>query len=103
VINDAAKAPAFPVVEFEITDSVNFQSYPKGAAAIHRDRVLLARRAEGAGLSGEPPKKWVGILRYPSLEDALAFDSSPEYEALKPIRDESTRWRTSVVEGLANQ
>jgi uncharacterized protein (DUF1330 family) len=53
--------------------------------------------------SDEPPKRWVGILRYPSLEDALAFDSSPEYEALKPIRDQSTRWRSFVVEGLPNQ
>jgi len=31
---------------------------------------------------------------------ALAFDSSPEYTALKAIRDKSTKWRSFVVEGL---
>jgi uncharacterized protein (DUF1330 family) len=39
-------------------------------------------------------------LQYPSLEDALAFDSSPEYTALKAVRDKSTKWRSFVVEGL---
>ena len=29
-----------------------------------------------------------------------AFDSSPEYTALKVIRDQSTRWRSFVVKGL---
>jgi uncharacterized protein (DUF1330 family) len=52
-------------------------------------------------LSGEPPK-WIGILQYPSLEDAIAFDSSPEYSALKSIRDKSTKWRSFVLEGLEN-
>ena len=50
-------------------------------------------------LSGEPPK-WIGILEYPSIEDALAHDSSPAYAALKPVRDKSTNWRAYVVEGL---
>lgn len=33
---------------------------------------------------------------------AAAFDSSPDYTALKPIRDRSTKWRSFVVEGLPN-
>ena len=79
-----------------------FQTYIKGADAIHGSRVFLARHAKGTALSGEPPKR-IGILRYPSLDDALAFDSSPEYTGLKPIRDKATHWRSFVVEGLPNQ
>jgi uncharacterized protein (DUF1330 family) len=97
----SSKLPAFQIVEYEITDPAGFQTYIKGADAIHSSRVFLARHAKGTSLSGEPPK-WIGILRYPSLEDALAFDSSPEYTALKPIRDKSTKWRSFVVEGLPN-
>ena len=97
-----AKPPAFQVVEYEITDPVGFQTYIKGADAIHSSRVFLARHAKGTSLSGEPPK-WIGILKYPSLEDALAFDSSPEYTALKAVRDRSTKWRSFVVEGLPQQ
>jgi uncharacterized protein (DUF1330 family) len=96
-----AKPPAFMVVEYEITDPVGFRAYIKGADAIHSSRIFLARHAKGTSLSGEPPK-WIGILQYPSLEDAIAFDSSPEYSALKSIRDKSTKWRSFVVEGLEN-
>jgi uncharacterized protein (DUF1330 family) len=103
IVHASAKPPAFQIVEYEITDPAGFQAYIKGAEAIRSDRVFLARHAQGTALAGEPPKKWIGILRYPSLDDALAFDSSPEYKALKPIRDQSTKWRSFVVEGLPNQ
>jgi uncharacterized protein (DUF1330 family) len=99
----STKPPAFQIVEYEVTDPAGFQSYIKGADAIHSARVFLARHAQGTALSGEPPMKWIGMLRYPSLDDALAFDSSPEYTALKRIRDKSTKWRSFVVEGLPNQ
>jgi len=95
----AAKPPAFQIVEYEITDPAGFQRYIRGADAIHSSRIFLARHAKGTSLAGAPPK-WIGILQYPSLEAALAFDSSPEYTALKVIRDQSTRWRSFVVEGL---
>jgi len=93
--------PAFQIVEYEITDPAGFQTYIKSAGAIHSSRVFLARHAKGTSLSGEPPK-WIGILQYPSLADALAFDSSSEHTALKPICDISTKWRSFVVEGLPN-
>jgi hypothetical protein len=50
----------------------------QGADAIHGAPVFLAPHARGTALTGEPPKEWIGILRYPFLDDALAFDSSPE-------------------------
>jgi uncharacterized protein (DUF1330 family) len=94
-----AKPPAYMVVEHEITDDTGFDEFIKGDAKIHSPRIFLARHAKGISLSGEPPK-WIGILKFPSVEDALAFDSSPEFTALKPIRDRSTKWRSFVVKGL---
>jgi len=67
----SAKPPAFQIVEYEVTDPAGFQTYIKGADAIHSSGIFLARHAKGKSLSGEPPK-WIGILQYPSLEDALA-------------------------------
>lgn len=96
-----AKPPAYMIVEYEIIDAVGFDAYIKEVQAIHSSRIFLARHAKGVSLSGEPPK-WIGILQYSSVEDALAFDSSPEYSALKPLRDRSTKWRSYVVEGLRN-
>jgi uncharacterized protein (DUF1330 family) len=96
-----AKPPAYMVVEYEITDDAGFDEFIKGDEKIQSPRIFLARHAKGVSLSGEPPK-WIGILQFPSVEDALAFDSSPEFTALKPIRDKSTKWRSFVVKGLGN-
>ena len=96
-----AKPPAYMVVEYEITDDAGFEEFIKGDAKIHSPRVFLARHAKGVSLSGEPPK-WIGILQFPGIEDALAFDLSPEFSALKPIRDKSTKCRSFVVKGLGN-
>ena len=85
----AAPPPAYMVVEYEITDREAFQAYLKGADAIPTSRVFLARHAKGTALAGEPPK-WIGILKYPSLADALAFDRSPQYQALVAARDKGT-------------
>lgn len=96
-----AKPSAYLVVEYEITDGAGFEEFIEGDAKVHSPRIFLARHAKGVSLSGEPPK-WIGIVQFPSVEDALAFDSSPEFTALKPIRDKSTKWRSYVVKGLGN-
>ncbi len=97
----AAKPPGYLVVEYEIIDQPGFMTFIQGSNAIKSSRVFLARHARGTSLSGEPPK-WIGIIQYPSVDDALAYESSPEYTALKPLRDKTTKWRSFVVEGVRN-
>ena len=92
------RPPAYLVVEYEITDPEGWREYVDGIRQIPVDRTFLARHAKGISLSGEPPK-WIGILRYPSVEDALSYESSIEYTALKAVRDRSTKWRAYIVEG----
>jgi uncharacterized protein (DUF1330 family) len=96
-----ATPPAYIVVEYEITDHAGFEEFIKRDVAIHGPRIFLARHAKGVSLSGAPPK-WIGIVEFPSVEEAVKFDTSPEFSALKPIRDKSTKWRYFVVGGLAN-
>ena len=50
-------------------------------------------------LSGAAPT-WVGSLKSPSIEEALAFENSPQYQALVGTRDKGAKWRAYVVEGL---
>jgi uncharacterized protein (DUF1330 family) len=99
IVRAAGKPPAYMVVEYEITDRDAFQAYIKGANAIPTSRIFLARHAKGVTLSGDPPK-WIGILKYSSLDEALAFENSSEYQALIATRDKGTNWRAYVVEGL---
>lgn len=95
------KAPALLVAEFEITDPVGWKAYVEGARANPSGGAFLVRAAKGTSLASEPPKT-VTIVQFPSIEAAVAFDSSPHYAALKPIRDKSSRWRSYVVEGVQN-
>jgi uncharacterized protein (DUF1330 family) len=59
----------------------------------------IVRATKGVALSGEEPRT-ISIFKFPSVEEALAFDSSPGYVALKAARDKSSNWRSYVVEGL---
>ncbi|CAN5324701.1 hypothetical protein BH10PSE17_BH10PSE17_00910 [soil metagenome] len=97
-----AEAPGYIVIEYEVIDAAGYQAYLKDSKAV-RDLVdsgtFLVRGAAGTSLSGEPPKT-IAIIRFSSVEDAIAFDSSPEYAALKPGRDRALKWRSFVVPGL---
>lgn len=97
-INAQPKPPAYLIVEFEITDPAGWKEYVDGARA-NPSGEFIVRAAKGTKLSGQPPKT-ITIVKFATIEDALAFDSSPQYAALKPLRDKSSNWRSYVVEGL---
>lgn len=95
-----SKPAGFLVAEFEVTDASGWKEYQEGVRAMPSSGgVFLARAAKGAGLAGAQPKT-ITIVQFPTVDDAIAFDSSPAYAALKPLRDKSSNWRSYVVEGL---
>lgn len=97
------KAPAYMIIEYEITDQAEYREYLKASATLRATGVggtFLVRGARGVSLSGEPPKT-TAIIQFASVDEAVAFDRSPEYTALKASRDKALRWRSFVVEGLA--
>ena len=99
------KPPGYLIVEYEVIDQAEFREYLKASAALRATGVggtFLVRGAKGISLSGEPPKT-TAIIQFASVEEAVAFDKSPEHTALKASRDKATKWRSFVVEGLARQ
>jgi len=95
-----SKPAGFLVTEFEVTDPAGWKSYQEGVRAMPSSGgVFLVRAAKGVGLAGAEPKT-ITIVQFPTVDDAIAFDSSPAYAALKPLRDKSSNWRSYVVEGL---
>jgi uncharacterized protein (DUF1330 family) len=94
-----SNAAAFLIAEFEVTDPVGWKTYVDGARANPSGGAFLVRAAKGTSLAGEPPKT-ITIVQFASVEAAIAFDSSPHYAALKPIRDKSSNWRSYVVQGV---
>jgi uncharacterized protein (DUF1330 family) len=97
------KPPGYMIVEYEVTDSLAYQEYLKASAALRQSGLggkFLVRGAKAVNLSGEPPKT-TAVIQSPSLEEAVAFDRSPEYTALKAHRDKAMKWRSFVVEGVS--
>ncbi len=96
-----SKPPGYLVVEFQVTDPVGWKAYADAARALPTSGTFIVRATKGVSLAGEPPKT-ITIIKFPSVDDALAFDTSPAYAALKESRDKSSNWRSYVVEGLPN-
>ncbi|MGH9641980.1 MAG: DUF1330 domain-containing protein [Terriglobales bacterium] len=51
-------------------------------------------------LEGEPPKGYIVVIGFDSMEKARAWYSSAAYQAVKPIRQRSTKSRLLLVEGV---
>jgi uncharacterized protein (DUF1330 family) len=98
-----ARAPGYMIIEYEVTDQAEYREYLKASAALRATGAggtFLVRGAKGIGLSGELPKT-TAIIQFASVDEAIAFDKSPEYSALKANRDKALKWRSFVVEGMA--
>jgi uncharacterized protein (DUF1330 family) len=100
-IRAQTKPPGYTVVEFEVTDPVGWKNYTDAARALPSTGTFIVRGTKGTALAGERPKS-ITIIKFPTVDDALAFDASPAYAALKANRDKSSNWRSYAVEGLPN-
>jgi uncharacterized protein (DUF1330 family) len=95
-------APAYVIGEVEVTDPVMFQKYsekvPETLAPFNGHFVVRGGKTQA--LEGETPKRMV-VIAFDSMEQAQAWDDSPAYEAIKPIRQKSAKSRLFIVEGVA--
>lgn len=94
-------APGYVIAEVEVTDPTTFQKYADqvpGTFAPFNGRYL-ARGGKTVSLEGEAPKRVV-VIAFDSVEKAQAWEDSPAYGAIKPIRHSSAKSRVFIVEGL---
>jgi uncharacterized protein (DUF1330 family) len=63
---------------------------------------FIVRGGKTQSLEGEPPKGLV-VLAFDSAEKAREWYDSPAYQAIKPLRQSSTKGRFFIVEGIAPQ
>jgi uncharacterized protein (DUF1330 family) len=96
--------PAYVISEVDVTDPATFQKYaekaPETVAAFNGH--YLARGGKIQAVEGEAPKRIV-VIAFESAEKARAWEYSPAYEAIKPIRHSSAKSRIFIVEGVAPQ
>jgi uncharacterized protein (DUF1330 family) len=96
--------PGYVIAEVDVTDPEAFKKYaekvPATVAAF--DGHYLVRGGKIQAVEGEAPKRIV-VLAFESAEKAHAWEFSPAYEAIKPMRHSSAKSRIFIVEGIAPQ
>lgn len=75
---------------------------PKSLAAFQA-QYLVRGGGKIQTLEGEAPKGYIVVIGFESVEKARAWYDSPAYEAIKPIRQNSTKSRIFIVEGVRAQ
>jgi uncharacterized protein (DUF1330 family) len=96
--------PGYVVAEVDVTDPATFQKYSEkapGTIAASNGHYII-RGGKSVSIEGEPPKRFV-VIQFESVEKAKAWEDSPAYEAIKPIRHSSAKSRVFIIEGAAAQ
>ncbi len=94
---------AFLIIKAKVTDPVAFRAYAQQAAALvarfgGHYRVLggVPEVLEGP----QDPRKIV-VSEWPDTATARAFWNSPEYAAVRPLREGLGEFEVLLVEGIA--
>jgi uncharacterized protein (DUF1330 family) len=100
----AKMLPGYVVAEVEVTDPATFQKYAEkvpGTIAASNGHYVI-RGGKAVSIEGDPPKRFV-VIQFESVEKAKAWEDSPAYDAIKPIRHSSAKSRVFIIEGAATQ
>jgi len=96
-----APSKGYLVVEFELTDPVEYERYRGMAShlpAQYGGRVIIGQGKALPVEGGWAPKSFF-VVEFPSYEDAKAFYFCAEYQAALPIRLAASKSRAFLVEG----
>jgi uncharacterized protein (DUF1330 family) len=99
-----AKAPAYAVVEIDVTNQDAFmKEYAPiaGNALTAAGGKYLARGGKTVAIDGEPPKPRTVVIAFESLEKAQAAFASAAYRDNRKIGDKYAKFRIWAVEGIA--
>jgi uncharacterized protein (DUF1330 family) len=103
-------APAYVIAEVEkdptkTQDPTAAQKYreeaPKTITAFGGRYLIVSDKVQA--VEGEAPKGYIVVIAFDSLEKARGWYYSPAYEAIKPIRQNSSKSRILIIEGVATQ
>ncbi len=96
--------PGYVIAEVDVTDPAKFKEYgdkTPGTLAPFNGRYII-RGGKNLSIEGDAPKRFV-VVQFDSFEKAKAWEDSPAYEAIKPIRHASAKSRVFIIEGTAGQ
>jgi uncharacterized protein (DUF1330 family) len=95
--------PGYVIAEVEVTDPTTLQKYgakaPQIVASFNGHYVV--RGGDVQALEGEPPKGYIVVIGFGSVQKAREWYDSPAYAAIRAFRQNSTKSRLFIVEGEA--
>lgn len=94
--------PAYVIVEIEVTDPQTYEGYKKltpGTLALF-DGKFVVRGGQTETLEGDWKPNRIVVVEFPSMEKARAWFTSPEYTAARKIRQQASRGKMILVEGI---
>ena len=94
----AKMPPAFVISNIEVTDPAKYQKYAEAAATVVTayHGKILTRGGKAVVFDGRPPQRVV-VIEFPSLADAERWRSSPEFQKLKPLQQQSSTYIESFA------
>ena len=97
--------PGYVIAEVEVTDPTTMQKYGEKAPQIVAsfNGHYVVRSGDVQALEGEPPKGFIVVIGFDSVQKAREWYDSPAYAAIRPFRQNSTKSRLFIVEGETPQ
>ena len=88
------------IFDIEITDPEGYEEYRKlaGASSEGHKQEFLARGGKAETLEGDWVPNRIVVQRFDTREEAMAWYTSPAYEAAKAVRQRTTHSRAILVE-----
>jgi uncharacterized protein (DUF1330 family) len=94
--------PAYLIAQITVHDPDRYREY-----TLHTPRVIAAfggrmivRNGAREVLEGAPDPRRVVVVEFPSMDHILRFHASPEYVALRRIREAASEGQIIAIEGL---
>jgi uncharacterized protein (DUF1330 family) len=94
---------AYMIIEVEVLDQETYGEYMEripATVAQYGGRYVI-RSSQVAPLTGDWRPERLIVVEFPSMEQMMRWNATPEYQALAPLRVQSTRTRAIAVEGYA--
>ena len=92
---------AYVIVDMTVTDHAAIEGYRQlaGASVVAHGGKFLVRGGTIAVLDGDWNPQRIVVIEFPSVAQARAWRSSPDYREACAIRDRAARTRMLLVEG----
>jgi uncharacterized protein (DUF1330 family) len=102
-LNAQTNPPAYIVVEVDVTDPVKYQEYVNLNTPIvaNAGGRFLSRGENQTALDGTPPGRFA-IIAFDNMDKANAYRELPAYKAIVRMRDESSKYRSFLVDGIVS-